>query len=259
MDEGNRYLPIADVLRQRIRSGDLAEGDQLPSIPELMRTHGVSNAVARKVLRTLVSEGLAIARSGSGTYVRERPERQILVRSWHRNARGGSPFAIEMAGQARIGSWDYTSRTVCAPEGVRRRLGLEGPGDDDVPDAMETSYVFRGDSEPVQLSTSYEPLSLVRGTPIVLPEEGPQARKGVVERMRTIGVTVTHSAELVSARLVTVVEARQLDVAPGDIVLVIERTYYADTRPVETADIVIPVARFQVLYGTSTWDAPAGE
>ncbi|MEV7968521.1 UTRA domain-containing protein [Sphaerisporangium sp. NPDC088356] len=121
---------------------------------------------------------------------------------------------------------------------------------------MFTKYVFRGDGEPVQLSSSWEPLALTRGTPVVLPEDGPHAGRGVVERMRQIGVNITHAAEAVSARQVLAEEASALDIAPGAIVLTIERTYYADARPVETADIVIPVDRHQVVYGTSIWDKP---
>jgi DNA-binding GntR family transcriptional regulator len=250
-----RYLPIADQLRRRILSGELAEGDRLPSIPELMRDHGVSNGVARKALRTLVQEGLAIAKSGSGTYVRARPQQRYMVRSWHRNARGGSPFRLEMEGQAAAGTWDYESHTDRAPAKVRERLALAEPTGTD-PDVMHTSYVFRRDGEPAQLSESWEPLHLTRGTPIVLPEDGPHSGLGVVERMRRIGVEVTHAAEYLSARLITAPEARLLKAAPGDIVMTIERTYYADTTPVETADIVVPVDRYRLLYGTSTWDAP---
>ncbi|MEW9548151.1 GntR family transcriptional regulator [Nonomuraea sp. NPDC050783] len=261
MNEGDvrpRYVRIADQLRARITSGELAEGDRLPSIPELVREHGIASNTAQRALGILVTEGLAEARSGSGTYVRARPAVRRLIRSWNRNARGGSPFAADMANQGQSGSWDYDSRTAFAPEEVRRRLALgEATGDD--PDVIRTHYVFRADGRPVMLSTAWEPLELTRGTPVVLPEDGPHAGKGVVERMRQIGVQVTHAAEVVSARNATVDEAGRLDIRPPAIVLTIERTYYADGRPVETADIVIPVDRYQVLYGTSIWDEAAAE
>jgi DNA-binding GntR family transcriptional regulator len=260
-DERPRYLQIADSLRARIASGELREGDRLPSIPELVREHRIASNTAQRVLGVLVAEGIAMSKSGSGTYVRARPAVQRLVRSWNRNARGGSPFAGEMANQGQAGTWDYDSRTAQAPAAVRERLALDEPPADDpeVPDVVRTSYIFRGDGNPVMLSTSWEPLALTRGTPIVLPEDGPHAGAGVVERQRQIGVQVTHSAEVVSARPATADEAKRLDVAPGAIVLTIERTYYADIRPVETADIVIPVDRHQVVYGTSMWDEPTGE
>ncbi|WP_246079830.1 UTRA domain-containing protein [Nonomuraea mesophila] len=178
------------------------------------------------------------------------------MRSWNRNARGGSPFAGEMANQGRLGSWDYESRTATAPAEIRGRLALDEAAGDD-PDVVRTDYLFRGDGRPVMVSITWEPLELTRGTPIVLPEDGPHAGKGVVERMRQIGVQVTHAAEVVSARNATVEEAKLLDIGAPAIVLTIERTYYADARPVETADLVIPVDQYQVLYGTSTWDEPA--
>lgn len=254
--ERPKYLRIADDLRAKIVSEELQVGDRLPSIPEITREYGVARNTAADALDVLTQEGLASARPGSGTYVRKRPEVRRLVRSWNRNARGGSPFAGDMADQGRLGSWDYDSRTATAPAAVRERLALAEPVDGE-PDVMRTHYLFRGDGNPVMLSTAWEPLELTRGTPIVLPEDGPHAGKGVVERMRQIGVEVTHSSEVVSARAVTVDEAKRLDVGAKAIVLTIERTYYADSRPVETADIVIPVDRYQVVYGTSIWDEPS--
>ncbi|WP_214327823.1 GntR family transcriptional regulator [Nonomuraea sediminis] len=254
-EERPRYLRIADELAARIAKGELREGDKLPSIPQLTRDYGVSANTAQAVIRTLVSDGLAVAKSGSGTYVRKRAQVRQLVRSWNRNARGGSPFAGEMATQGRIGSWDYDSRTAQAPAEVRERLGLDEPSGDE-PDVVRTDYVFRGDGEPVMLSTAWEPLAITRGTPIVLPEDGPHAGQGVVERMRQIGINVTHAAEAVSARPATAGEARQLDIAAGAILLTITRTYYADTQPVETAHILIPTDQYQVVYGTSIWDEP---
>jgi GntR family transcriptional regulator len=249
------YIRIADELRARILSGELREGDRLPSTPELARQYEVARNTASDALGVLVTEGLAVARAGSGTYVRARPGLRRLVRSWHRNAVGGSPFAHAMEQYAQIGSWDYDSRTAQAPAGVRERLSLPVTTGDE-PDVMCTAYTFRGDEQVVQLSRSWEPLAITRGTPVVLPEDGPHAGTGVIERMRRIGVSITHAAEIVSARQARSEESSALDIPPGGVVLTIERTYYADARPVETADLVIPVDRYQVVYGTSMWDEP---
>lgn len=254
MDQPVLYLSIADQLRQRIVSGELAPGAALPSQTEIAQQFSVSDGVARKVIRTLVVEGYAVARPGAGTYVRERPSLRHLVRSWHRSLRGGSPFAAEMAAQGAVGSWSYDSRTAVGPPAIRERLLLPQSGDE--PDTIRTEYVFAADDEPVMLSTSWEPLALTRGTSVVLPESGPYAGRGVVERMMAIGVRITHSAEVVSARPVLTVEAGQLKIAPASIVLTIERTYWADEQPVETADIVIPVDRYQVIYGTAVEELP---
>ncbi|MEU1737091.1 UTRA domain-containing protein [Streptosporangium sp. NPDC020145] len=159
-----------------------------------------------------------------------------------------------MRAQGVNGGWQYSSRTETAPPAVRQRLLLAES--DNGPDAIRTDYVFTADDEPVMLSTSWEPFALTKGTPIVLPEDGPYAGRGVVERMMAIGIRITHSAEAVSARMVLTTEATRLQMAPGSIVLTIERTYWADEQPVETADIVIPVDRYQVIYGTAIDEIP---
>ena len=43
-------------------------------------------------------------------------------------------------------------------------------------------------------------------------------------------------------------EAERLRIRPGAIVLTIARTYHTSERPVETADIVLPVERYALVY-----------
>jgi DNA-binding GntR family transcriptional regulator len=43
-------------------------------------------------------------------------------------------------------------------------------------------------------------------------------------------------------------EAERLGIRPGGTVLTIARTYHTTERPVETADIVIPVERYSLVY-----------
>ena len=42
--------------------------------------------------------------------------------------------------------------------------------------------------------------------------------------------------------------AERLKVRPGSIVMVIARVYHTAERPVETADIIIPVERYALVY-----------
>ncbi|KWX02805.1 GntR family transcriptional regulator [Carbonactinospora thermoautotrophica] len=237
------YLRIADDLRSRIVDGTLPPGTRLPSRAQLAREYGVAESVALEAMRLLVSEGFVETRPGSGSYVRRRPQVRRLVRSWYREKRGDSPFRADMAAQGRQGSWESHSETTTAPPVIAERLGVP-PGEP----VMRTNYVFYADGEPVMLSTSYEPLTITRNTPIVLPEEGPYAGKGVVERMAAIGVNVTHAAEAVTARPVLASEAELLKVPTGTTIIRIARTYYADERAVETADITIPADRYEIIY-----------
>jgi len=100
----------------------------------------------------------------------------------------------------------------------------------------------------MMLSTSWEPLAVTGRTPVMLPEEGPLGGMGVVERMRAIDVIVDNVTEEVGARPGLAEELLALGGVPGHVVLVVQRTYYASGRPVETADVVIPADRYQVAY-----------
>ena len=237
------YLRIADDLRARIVDGALGPGARLPSRAQLSAQYSVSDRVAFEAIRLLATEGFVETRSGSGSYVRRRPEVRRLTRSWYRETRSGSPFRADMAAQGRQATWECHSERADTPPAVAERLGL-APGER----TMRTEYRFLADGEPVMLSTSWEPLAITEGTPVLLPERGPYAGRGVVERMSTVGMRVTHVVENVSARPALAAEAERLRTQAGLCLIVIERTYFAEDRPVETADIVIPSDRYQVSY-----------
>jgi DNA-binding GntR family transcriptional regulator len=237
------YQRIADDLRAAIVDGSLSPGARLPSRHELARQYEVSDRVAVEAVRLLAAEGFVEARSGSGTYVRHRPEQQRLTRSWYTARKGGSPFRAEMGAAGRGGTWECSSERAAMTPAVAQRLGAAAadPG-------MRTRYTFLADGEPVTLSTSWEPLALTEGTPVMFPEEGPHAGQGVVERMAVIGQQITHAEETVTSRPALAAEADRLQIRPGSIVLTIARVYHTAERPVETADIIIPVERYALVY-----------
>ena len=67
------YVQIADLLAEKIASGELAPGDRLPSELEVAETYGVARLTARRAARELVARGLARTLPGKGTFV-VRPE-----------------------------------------------------------------------------------------------------------------------------------------------------------------------------------------
>lgn len=60
---------LVEKLRERIRSGDLHPGDQMPYTSELMATYGVSRSTVYEALRDLAKEGLVVGRQGVARYV----------------------------------------------------------------------------------------------------------------------------------------------------------------------------------------------
>ena len=65
------WRQIAEILRAKIASGELAPGDRLPSIASLAQEYEVASTTAQKVIEYLRREGLAVT-SPMGTYVAHR-------------------------------------------------------------------------------------------------------------------------------------------------------------------------------------------
>ncbi|MEU3355757.1 GntR family transcriptional regulator [Streptomyces sp. NPDC037389] len=239
------YMRVADDLRRRIAAGEWAVGERLPSRARLAAEYGVGSNVLQKAQERLIVEGLLEGRAGSGTYVRMPRERLRMVRSRRRERRGGSPFRSGMREQGRRESWEsHSEARVPAPERIAQRLAIE-VGDP----CVRTVYEFLADGQPVQLSESWEPMAVTGSTPIVLPELGPFAGMGVVERMRSIGVVIETAVEIPRPARATQAQANLLGISLGDLITEIERTYYdSDGRPVETADIAVPDARWEIVY-----------
>ncbi|MDX3246884.1 GntR family transcriptional regulator [Streptomyces sp. ME18-1-4] len=237
------YLRVAGDLRKKITDGSLPPRTRLPSQARIREEYGVSDTVALEARKVLMAEGLVEGRSGSGTYVRERPVPRRIARSGYRPVSGATPFRQEQAEGHHRGTWESSSEQVEACVDVAERLGIQA-GDR----VMRTKYVFREAGEAMMLSTSWEPLAVTGRTPVMLPEEGPLGGMGVVERMRAIDVIVDNVTEEVGARPGLAEELLTLGGVPGHVVLVVHRTYYASGRPVETADVVIPADRYQVAY-----------
>jgi DNA-binding GntR family transcriptional regulator len=250
------YLRVLDDLRQRISSGLLEPGARVPSRNAIIARYGVGETAAKHALQVLVTEGLIEARPGSGSYVRQPPAARYLEHD--RLNYPGSPFGLEgpadgpggrppragtpaAAGQ-RL-TREHQSERVLPPPGIARRLGLRPGGA-----AMRTRYVFSASGAPVQLALSYEPTQLTGGTAVAAPEEGPLAGRGVIERMKALGIGVDEVTEDISVRPSLRSEAAVFAIPPGSPVLLVERAHLAGGRAVETADIVIAADGFRLRY-----------
>src|SRR5215472_16945398 len=63
------YMQVVRQLRAQIASGELAEGDRIPSQREIMQHWRISMQTASKVIGALKTEGLAIPTVGRDTIV----------------------------------------------------------------------------------------------------------------------------------------------------------------------------------------------
>ncbi|MDR3036669.1 MAG: GntR family transcriptional regulator [Kitasatospora sp.] len=247
------YLRVLADLRVQIRDGALAPGARVPSRNAIMARYGVGETAAKHALQVLAAEGVIEARAGSGSYVRRVPAVRLLEHD--RLHFPGSPFGLvaQANGQSVRTGWEHHAEQVQAPAPVARRLGLE-PGDDLV---MRTSYLLTADGTPVQLATSYEPMVITAGTPVLLPEQGQFAGRGVIARMGAIGIAVDQVTEEIAIRPSQAAEAAALAITPGAPLICVERAHLAGNRAVEVSDIVIPANQYKLRYqfGCREWAA----
>jgi DNA-binding GntR family transcriptional regulator len=258
------YLRVLADLRAQIRDGVLPPGARVPSRNAIIARYGVGETAAKHALQVLAAEGLIEARAGSGSYVRRIPAERLLEHD--RLHFPGSPFGLGRLadaqdapgghdgpgwpGQDQCGgesvrlAWEHHTERVQAPAPVARRLHLE-PGEDRV---MRTRYLLTADSLPVQLATSFEPLAITAGTPVLLPEEGQFAGRGVIARMAVIGIAVDQVTEEIAVRPSLAEEAGALDITLGAPVLSVERAHLVGGRVVEAGDIVIPADQYRLRY-----------
>ncbi|WP_329288410.1 GntR family transcriptional regulator [Streptomyces sp. NBC_01455] len=236
------YLQVADDIRQQITDGTLQAGDRISSEAELMEDYGVSRIVIRNAMEVVQNEGLVIKQQGRGTFVREQqPLRRRVLGDLYGKRPTGSPMKRATESEGRRSEWEYQSRRTTATKAVADRLAIE-PG----APVTRTTYRFFADDEPIMLSTSHEPLEITGGTPVEQPEGG--AITGVVPRMDSLGLHITHVTEDVNARAPRPYESEALQIGPGVPVMAITRTYYVSDRPVETADIIVAADRYTLTY-----------
>jgi DNA-binding GntR family transcriptional regulator len=66
------YQQLAALLRAQIESGELAPGQQLPSVIKLAEQYDIAVPTVRKAISLLKDEGLVTGVAGYGTFVAEK-------------------------------------------------------------------------------------------------------------------------------------------------------------------------------------------
>jgi GntR family transcriptional regulator len=108
------------LLKDKIASGELADGQSLPGEFALAREHNVSRVTIRQALDLLAGEELIRKKSGSGTYVRQPVSK---IRTVLADVSNVFAHLIEMgrATDVKLLSFDYVN----PPEQIRVALGLD--------------------------------------------------------------------------------------------------------------------------------------
>jgi GntR family transcriptional regulator len=190
---------IAEDLRQKIDSGELGHGDQLPTEPELMDQYGASRNTARDAVRWLVTHRLAETRPGKGTFAVAALDPYVTRLTGDLTADGNDEGPVSRAGvEAKLRK--LTASEPCV--GIQRASGLieselwlaEGST---VVSRHQQRYI---DGTPWSLRTSFYPISLVERGALKLIE-APNIDEGTVAYLSTrLGLRQAGYRDKVTAR-----------------------------------------------------------
>lgn len=73
------YLQIARIIRDRIISGELGVGEQIPSGSQMRKEWGVNRLTGAQAVDELRRAGLVVTRPGIGTFVAATPQLQVIT------------------------------------------------------------------------------------------------------------------------------------------------------------------------------------
>jgi DNA-binding GntR family transcriptional regulator len=212
------YLQIARRIREQITTGQLADGDLVPSARQICAEYNVAVATATKTLNWLKTQNLTRAIRGRGTVVdtgslyRAAPDRSTAVL---RTGRIYPPGHYAGNIQAEV---------VTAPQHVADALGVE-PGSQVI---RRQRVTYNQDDEPLSRSISWFDGTLAAPAPALLePERIRQGTFRYVEE-QTGRVRSLRERLLFSAGFAAEEEAGQLGVPVGSPVLR-GRNWYYDT------------------------------
>jgi len=167
------YRQIADDLRSKIESGELAQGSQLATEVELKDQYNASRNTVRDAIKWLTTLGLVETRPGQGTFVIEKmkPFVTTLTDDLKTDYSGSeSPiYVAEVAASGRIPTSSAPRIEIQQADGaVARALRIEEGAQ--VVSRHQQRFI---DDTPWSLQTTFYPMSLVRqgATRLILPED----------------------------------------------------------------------------------------
>jgi GntR family transcriptional regulator len=215
-----RYHQLKEILREKIRMGELKPGDLVPSERELGETYRISRMTARQAITELVNEGVFYREQGKGTFVTRSKITQQLMSL--------TGFTEDMRARGQQPSTRIIAARLCpADEMTAERLRVEAGQmilclqrlrlADGEPLAIEFSHLaFKGCERLLEEDLELQSLYRLLETKFALP--------------------LMEAEQELEAGLAGNEEAYLLSIPAGSSVLHIRRTTYTDrNQPIEYA------------------------
>ncbi|MEV6297734.1 MULTISPECIES: GntR family transcriptional regulator [Actinomycetes] len=230
------YMQLVAHYRDAITSGDLREGERMPSVREIAEQWQVAYTTAAKAMRQLAADGL-VSTSKQGTIVAFLENGTFSPADRLRSVQRGR--VIYPHGASKIISAELTT----APQHVADAMGIE-PGDS----VVRRERVTKHGDVPVTWSVTWMPGELAEAVPELLdlqPIPGGQGTVGLLkERTGRFPDTNADSYRQCAARATAEI-AEHLGIAEGDPVLLGENRWPEKSGAVlEFGEYVIPAGHW---------------
>lgn len=227
-----KYEEIAEFLRARIATGEIAPGETIPSGRELAEQWDVSRATAIKAVDVLRNDGVVVAKQGTGFVVTETPVARPAGARRAGSARilGGMPFQ-------RVGEPDWAE----PPARVAAALDLS-PGTM----ALRRVRVLQlPDGTPNSCVEAWFPPDVAEVSPR-LADSSPITEGTTRYVRRQTGRGPAEGVDVTTVRLATEVEADRLKVTQNTPVAVLLHTAYDEQgKPLVCEEGVTPSSLFE--------------
>ncbi len=226
-----RYHRIAEDLRLRIRSGELAPGARLPDQRALARSFGVTLMTLRQALEVLERDHLIVRRHGLGTFVAT-PSIDYDILQLRR-------FAGDLLAQGEhVTTRLLGSRFVAADRRAAAALELAPGGR-----VLQLDRLRLVDGHPMSLQRTFLPGPI--GDEVVKADLATTPLRQALEFK--LGLVIERARETVAAVRLGRREARELGCRPGAPAFQSERVSRgAGGRPIVFDRVFIPGDRFRI-------------
>lgn len=227
-----RYIQIAERLLERIESGELIPGDQLPSERDLSDTLNVSRMTLRAALRILEQQGLLVRQQGAGTYIAqpkiERQAGKLISFTRNMQRRGYKTGAKVILFEQRP-----------AKASIAKKLHI--------PTATPVHYFQRLrliNREPLLLEKFTIPVARFPGL-----DKHDLVNRSIYEIMEMeYSISVSHAQQSLEPVVATEYEAALLTVEPGAPLMLERRvTFDQQGRPIEWGEDLYRGDRFRFI------------
>jgi len=208
------YMQVVRQLRAQIASGELAEGERIPSQREMMQHWRISMQTASKVIGALKAEGLAIASVGRDTVVAPGAPARLAAASAgtaHAPTEPPQPPSLEM---------QATAAMTAAPTEVAEILGIPAGRR-----ALRREETRLDNGKAVSITTTWIPPAMATNAPR-LADSQPIPSGTLAYIAEATGNRVAHVAEEHAAIPADASTAKALGVAPGSPVLITRRRHH---------------------------------